>query len=170
VEVNVKKVIFLTIVLCLIAGFIGCASAPKYAENSEVPWEVFYSVNTNPEYFVSSSRKLPNTFFIEVFIVEHSWGDSPPSISVSNTEQRIESRKINFRMSEYVARDFLQRLEKGKKYRLQIEKDTWRWLFVNIDGVSLNEIAEEIQANRQASEAERQRIQAEEKRQRDEER
>jgi hypothetical protein len=46
-EVNVKKIIFLTLVLYLITGFIGYALAPKYVENSEVPWKVFYSVRTN---------------------------------------------------------------------------------------------------------------------------
>jgi hypothetical protein len=151
------------VVFCLISGFIGCGSAPKYAENSEVPWEVFYSVSTDRDSFVSNSRKLPNTFFIEVYIVDHAAYDSPPTILVSNTEQRSETRKIYFYMYEYVRKDFLQSLELEKKHRLQIEKRERGWFFVNVDGVSLNEIEAEIQAKRKADEDERQRIQAEEK-------
>jgi len=103
----VKRVLLLAVVLCLIAGFIGCGSAPKYAENSEVPWEAFYSVSTHRDSFVSNSRKLPDTFFIEVFIVGHKTDTSFPHILVSNTEQGSETREIYFSISESVRKDFL---------------------------------------------------------------
>jgi hypothetical protein len=155
----------MAVVFCLLAGLIGCASAPKYAENSEVPWEVFYSVRTKPyETFVSDSRRLPTTFFIGGFIVGHGKNSDYIVIRISSTEQGSEEKEIFCSVPFAVREDFQKRLESGKKYQLQIEKKYPTWTLVGVDGVSLNEIIAELQVAEAEAKAERQRIQAEEKR------
>jgi hypothetical protein len=162
-----KRVVLLAVVSCLFAGVMGCASAPQYAENSEVSWEVFYSVRTKPyETFVSDSRNLPTTFFIGGFIVGHDSNSDYAVISISNTEQGSEKREIFCSVRYTLRKDFQTRFESGKKYQFQIEKKYPTWTLVGIDGVSLNEIVAELQS----TEAERQSLATEERNQRAEER
>jgi hypothetical protein len=156
----VKRFIFLIAILYLIAGFIGCGSAPKYAENSEVPWKVFYSASYD-------TKVLPNIFFVEAF-VEYT----NSNLLVSHTNG--ENKKIYSRFNSAVMEELIKRLEPGKMYKVYIRKDQFMeglggWFLDNIDGLSPKEIDAELQAKRKADEAERQRISAEEKRQREEE-
>jgi hypothetical protein len=150
-------------VLYLIAGFIGCGSTPKYAENSEVPWEVFYSVRTGS--LDSDSSRLPFTFFIGGFVVKYDLGGS--FVSVTNTEQGSEERHIHCSVPSDLREGFQRRFVSGKKYQLQIQKEFSRWILVGIDGVSLNVIIAELKAEHNA---ERQGLAAEERRQKEEER
>jgi len=160
----VKRVLFLAVVLCLIAGFIGCGSAPKYAENSEVPWEVFYSATQNNREF----QRLPYVFYVQAFV---SYDSSFLHVSRNGEAVTIYSQFDNGGRGE-VRKELFGRLKPDEMNIIYIKKgeSQWRPLVLDrIDGFSFNEIEAEIQAKRQADEAERQRIQAEEKRKKQEE-
>jgi hypothetical protein len=163
-EENMKRISFFIAVICLLAGFIGCSSAPKYAKNSDIPWEVFYPV-TEP-----GRSLLPETFFIEVFIIDPLGNNL--NMLVANQVQGGETREIKNPLpsDRTILQKFRQRIEDGKKYRLHIEKGDYRWNLIGINGVPINnifaELQEEVRVERAAEEA---RL-AEERRQREEER
>lgn len=167
-----EKIIFLAVVFCLLAGLIGCASAPQYAENSEIPWEIFYSATQKNSVF----RKMPHSFFIEAHIRLSSYGypyflifyqtDSKPvSISPGAYSYGYEIKDIENKL----------RLEPNKTYKIKILKreiqGSQTFLISHIDGVpSATEIKASEQREQQIAREERERVAAEERQQREAER
>jgi hypothetical protein len=167
-----KRVILLTVVSCLLAGFIGCASASKYAEDTEVPWEVFYSATQNKSDF----RKLPNIFYVEAYVKL----SDDYSLRLYETETASEPARINSGNYSYWRTDQIEeKLEPNKKYMVKIQKKEIQGSQVfqisHISGVpSAAEISYEARRAEEVRQAEEKRAQEaqreEERRQREEER
>jgi hypothetical protein len=161
-----KRIIILTVVSWLLAGFVGCASSPKYPENSEIPWEVFYAAshsqneaaiyhNISPEY-----KKLPNVFYVEGYI-KPSIGGNGALYQTDGSPARINDwGQYRYDIND---RPFVERLELDKMYRIRIRKELPFFVIDFIDGLPT---AEQIRAVRIA---ERDARRTEERQQREEE-
>lgn len=164
-----KRIVFLTVVLYLLTGLIGCASGPQYEENSDISWEVFYAAshsqnevaiyhNISPEY-----KKLPNVFYVEGYIKPNIGGRGGELYQTDGSPARINRDGWGQYSYDVDDRPFVERLELDKMYKIRIRKGGYTFVIDFIDGLPT---AEQIRTVRIA---ERDARRTEERQQREEE-